>query len=60
MHAKTFDRFSTAITVLPYLCGFAAAAALDHVIDIRTFFLPAIAGVAVVSAGCVANRRAGR
>lgn len=60
MRAKTFDRFSTAVTVLPYLWGFAAAAALDHVFDIQSLFLPAIAGAAVMSAACMVDRRAGR
>lgn len=50
MRAKTLERFIAARTVLPYLWGFAAAAALDHVIDVQTLFPPIMAGIAVVSA----------
>lgn len=60
MRAKTFDCFNSARMVLPYLWGFAAAVALDHVIDIQGLFLPVMAGVAVLSAGCVVLRRMGR
>lgn len=60
MSATTFDRFGLVITVLPYLWGFAAAAALDHVIDIQIFFLPAMACAAAVSAGLVMRRMTGR
>jgi hypothetical protein len=56
MRAKTFHVRG----VLPYLWGFAAAAALDYVIDVQALFLPVMAGVAVVSAGSVVLRRAGR
>lgn len=59
MCAKTFDRFSQAIIVLPYLCGFAAAAALDRIIDIQNLFLPAVVGAAVVSASLVIRRTTG-
>lgn len=59
MSATTFDRFGQVITVLPYLWGFAAAAALDHVIDIQIFLLPAVVGAAVVSAGFVMRRTTG-
>lgn len=60
MRATTFDRFSTALTVLPYLWGFAAAAALDHAFDIQNLFLPAVAGAALMSVARVVNRREGR
>jgi hypothetical protein len=57
MRAKT--RFYSVNAVLPYLWGFAAASALDYVIDVQTLFLPVMAGAAV-SAGSVVLRRAGR
>lgn len=60
MSATTFDRFGQVITVLPYLWGFAAAAALDHVIDIQIFFLPTMACAAAASAGLVMRRMTGR
>jgi hypothetical protein len=60
MRGQTFDRFSQAVTVLPCLWVFAAAAALDRVIDIQTLFLPAMAGAALVSAFCTVSRRAER
>lgn len=60
MRAKTFDCFNSLRVVLPCLWGFAAATALDYVIDVQSLFLPVMTGVAVVSAGCVVLRRAGR
>jgi len=38
----------------------AAASALDYIIDVQTLFLPVMAGAAVVSAGSVVLRTAGR
>ena len=58
MRAKT--RFYSVSAVLPYLWGFAAASALDYVIDVQTLFLPCLAGAAIVSAGSVLLRREGR
>jgi hypothetical protein len=60
MRAITLRLLDPARTVLPYLWGFAAAAALDHVIDVQTLFLPVLAGVAVVSAASLILRRTGR
>jgi hypothetical protein len=60
MRAKTFGYCNYARIILPYLWGFAAAAALDYVIDVQMLFLPVMAGVAVVSAGFVVLRRRGR
>ncbi len=60
MRAKTFQYFYSARAVTPYLWGFAAAAALDHLIDVQTVFLPIIAVAAAVNAGCLILRRAGR
>lgn len=60
MSATTFDGFRQVITILPYLWVFAAAAALDHIIDVQMFFLPAMVGAAVVSAGLVTRRTPGR
>jgi hypothetical protein len=59
MRAKTFQCYYSVRAVLPYLWGFAAAA-LDYVIDVQTPFMPVMAGAAVVSAGSVVLRRAGR
>jgi hypothetical protein len=60
MRAKTFQRFYSVGAVPPYLWGFAAASALDYIIDVQTLFLPVMAGAAVVSAGSVVLRTAGR
>jgi hypothetical protein len=60
MRSKALQCFHSARAVLPYLWGFAAAAALDYVIDIQTLFLPVMAVVAVISAGAGVLRRAGR
>jgi hypothetical protein len=60
MCAKTFQRLCALRAALPYLWGFAAAAALDYVIDVQTLFLPIMAGAAVVSASSVVLGRAGR
>jgi hypothetical protein len=60
MPAKAFEFFCAAKAVLPYLWGFAAAAALDHVIDVQTLFMPVMAGVAVVGATSLVLRRTGR
>jgi len=60
MRAKTFQGFHSMRAVLPYLWGFAAAVALDHVIDVQTLSLPVIAVVVVVSAGSAVRRRAAR
>jgi hypothetical protein len=60
MRAKTFKFFYAARTVLPYLWGFAAAAALDHVTDVQTLLLPVMAGMAVVSATSLVLGRTGR
>jgi uncharacterized membrane protein len=60
MRVKTFQRIYSVRAVLPYLWGFAAAAALGYVIDVQTLFLAIMAGAAVVSAGSVICRRAGR
>lgn len=60
MGAKTFQCFHSVRAVLPYLWGFAAAAALDHVIDVQALSLPVIAVVVAVSAGSVILRRAAR
>ncbi len=60
MRAKASKFFYAARTVLPYLWGFAAAAALDHAIDVQTLFLPVMAGVAVLSATSLVLRRTGR
>ena len=60
MRTKTFKYFYLVRIILPYLWGFAAAAALDYVIDVQTLFLPVIVGVAVVSAGSVVLRKTGR
>ena len=60
MRTKTFKYFYFVRIILPYLWGFAAAAALDYVIDVQTLFLPVIVGVAVVSAGSVVLRKTGR
>jgi len=59
MRAKTDQCFCAARKVLPYLWGFAAAAALDYVINVQTLFLTVMAAAAVVSAGSVVLRRAG-
>jgi hypothetical protein len=42
--------FCSARTVMPYLWGFAAASAPDYAIDVRTLFLPVLAGVTVIAA----------
>jgi hypothetical protein len=60
MRATTFQYFNSVKAVLPYLWGFAAAAALDRVIDVQTLFLPVLAGAAVVSGGSALLRSAGR
>jgi hypothetical protein len=60
MHVKTLGCLYSARAVLPYLWGFAAAGALDYVIDVQTLFLPVMAGTVVVSAGSVILRRAVR
>jgi hypothetical protein len=60
MRSKTFKCFYCVRTIVPYLWGFAAAAALDYVIDVQTLFLPVMVGAAVVSVGAVVLRRAGR
>jgi hypothetical protein len=60
MRANTFKFFCAARTVLLYLWGFATAAALDHVFDVQTLFLPVMAGVAVVSTTSLVLRRTGR
>ena len=60
MRAKTFQGFQSVKAVLPYLWGFAAAVALDHVIDVQTLSLPVMAVVVVVSAGSVVLRRSAR
>ena len=59
MRARTFQRFYSVRAVLPYLWGFAAAAALDYVIDVQTLFLPVTAVAAVASAASVVLQRAG-
>jgi hypothetical protein len=59
MHATVFKVFHAARIVLPYLWGFAVAAALDHAIDVQTLFLPVIACVAVVNATSLVLRRIG-
>jgi hypothetical protein len=56
MRARTVQFLHSARECLPYLWGFAAAAALDHVIDIQTLFLPVIAATALVCAACVGLR----
>ncbi len=58
MRANTI--FCSARGVTPYLWGFAAAAALDHVIDVQTLFLPVIALAAAFDGGFLLRRRAGR
>jgi hypothetical protein len=60
MRAKTFQCFYAARIVLPYLWGFAAAAALDYVVDVQTLFLPVLAGAAAVGATSLVLRRTGR
>jgi len=60
MHVRTFHGSAFVTAALPYLWGFAAAAALDHVIDIQTLSLPVMAGAVVVSAGSAILWRAGR
>jgi hypothetical protein len=50
----------SARTILPYLWGFAAAAALDHAIDVQALFLPVLVGVAAMSAVSVVLRRRAR
>ncbi len=46
--------------IMPYLWGFAAAAALDYIIDVQTLFLPVMASAAVISMACLVLRKAGR
>lgn len=41
---------------LPYLWGFAAASAADSVIDVKTLFLPALAGIAALGATLLVQR----
>jgi hypothetical protein len=53
MRAKAVLCLGSVKTALPYLWGFAAAAALDYLVDVQTLFVPAVAGAAVVSAACV-------
>lgn len=60
MRTKTFQWFHSVRAVLPHLWGFAAAAALDYVIDVQTLFLPVMAGAAMASAAAVILRKAGR
>ena len=60
MRPKTLHMPSVMRAVLPYLWGVGLAVALDHVIDVQTLFLPVLAGVAVVSAGCLMLRKAQR
>ena len=47
-------------TAAPYLCGFAAATALDFAIDLKTLFLPiaAIAAAATAASLILRGRRA--
>jgi len=56
MPANPIRCFEMITKCLPYLCGFAAAAALDSVIDIKTLFLPVMAGATIVSAAAVTWR----
>jgi hypothetical protein len=60
MRAKAFQYLDSARAAAPYLWGFAAAAALDHVVDVETLFLPVMAGAVVASVGALLLRRAGR
>jgi hypothetical protein len=60
MRANIFERCCNVRAVLPYLWGFAAAAALDYVVDVQTLFLPVMAGVAVVSTTSLVLQRTGR
>jgi hypothetical protein len=50
--------FCSVRAVLPYLWGFAVAAAVDYVVDVQYLFLPVLAGVVV--GGCMVIRRVGR
>jgi hypothetical protein len=50
MRAIVHRSFRSARAVLPYVWGFAAAAALDYVIDIQLIFLPVVAAAIVVAA----------
>jgi len=60
MRTKTFHVLYFVRAASPYLWGFAAAAALDSAIDIRTLFLPVMAGIVMLSAASVILWRAGR
>jgi hypothetical protein len=46
--------------IMPCLWGFAAAAALDYVIDVKILFLPAMAGAAAFGIASLLLRRPGR
>jgi hypothetical protein len=50
MRAKAHRSFRSARAVLPYVWGFAAAAALDYVIDIQLIFLPVVVAAIVLAA----------
>lgn len=60
MRANIVDCFYPVRTIPPYLWGFAAAAALDYVVDVQTLLLPVLAGAAAVSATSLVLRSVGR
>lgn len=57
MRAKTLHLVYGAKRSLPYLWGFAAAAALDYVVDVQTMFLSVLAVAAAISATSLILRR---
>jgi hypothetical protein len=57
VRAKAFKVFHVARAVLPYLWGFALAAALDHVIHVQALFQPVLACAAMVNATSLVLRR---
>ncbi len=48
MRSKWIPPLAHAARALPFLWGFAAAAAADCVVDVRLLFVPALAGVVAV------------